>query len=128
MIRRPPRSTRTDTLFPYTTLFRSSFLPGDLLADKRKLLGGKAQNAAKLSQRRLQVAHLLGDQLHLEVGPVQRQRLARAVNDPAPARGNQRQRNAIALGQQIVELLLEDREIAQENGREAWGERGGKNG
>src|SRR3546814_922060 len=26
MIRRPPRSTRTDTLFPYTTLFRSSSL------------------------------------------------------------------------------------------------------
>src|SRR3546814_3135837 len=31
MIRRPPRSTRTDTLFPYTTLFRSGglTLPGD---------------------------------------------------------------------------------------------------
>src|SRR3546814_9579669 len=28
MIRRPPRSTRTDTLFPYTTLFRSP-VPGD---------------------------------------------------------------------------------------------------
>src|SRR3546814_14328698 len=27
MIRPPPRSTRTDTLFPYTTLFRSSDLP-----------------------------------------------------------------------------------------------------
>src|SRR3546814_20039305 len=28
MIRRPPRSTRTDTLFPYTTLFRSNaFVP-----------------------------------------------------------------------------------------------------
>src|SRR3546814_5957614 len=27
MIRRPPRSTRTDTLFPYTTLFRSSDSP-----------------------------------------------------------------------------------------------------
>src|SRR3546814_15986244 len=27
MIRRPPRSTRTDTLFPYTTLFRSRLLP-----------------------------------------------------------------------------------------------------
>src|SRR3546814_6400342 len=25
MIRRPPRSTRTDTLFPYTTLFRSPY-------------------------------------------------------------------------------------------------------
>src|SRR3546814_16011648 len=29
MIRRPPRSTRTDTLFPYTTLFRSPVL-GDI--------------------------------------------------------------------------------------------------
>src|SRR3546814_16308706 len=28
MIRRPPRSTRTDTLFPYTTLFRSEWHPG----------------------------------------------------------------------------------------------------
>src|SRR3546814_2388482 len=27
MIRRPPRSTRTDTLFPYTTLFRSQRAP-----------------------------------------------------------------------------------------------------
>src|SRR3546814_1007415 len=27
MIRRPPRATRTDTLFPYTTLFRSEILP-----------------------------------------------------------------------------------------------------
>src|SRR3546814_18201655 len=35
MIRRPPRSTRTDTLFPYTTLFRSSWreaLPTQWLA------------------------------------------------------------------------------------------------
>src|SRR3546814_17155199 len=29
MIRRPPRSTRTDTLFPYTTLFRSLIGIGD---------------------------------------------------------------------------------------------------
>src|SRR3546814_11434046 len=33
MIRRPPRSTRTDTLFPYTTLFRS-------LHERRIELGG----------------------------------------------------------------------------------------
>src|SRR3546814_14667701 len=31
MIRRPPRSTRTDTLFPYTTLFRS-FLQASTMA------------------------------------------------------------------------------------------------
>src|SRR3546814_10818510 len=34
MIRRPPRSTRTDTLFPYTTLFRSVYLyQGKVTAD-----------------------------------------------------------------------------------------------
>src|SRR3546814_17426426 len=32
MIRRPPRSTRTDTLFPYTTLFRSGL--GELVASR----------------------------------------------------------------------------------------------
>src|SRR3546814_17001236 len=30
MIRRPPRSTRTDTLFPYTTLFRSHAVAAEL--------------------------------------------------------------------------------------------------
>src|SRR3546814_16368368 len=35
MIRRPPRSTRTDTLFPYTTLFRSCHL---LLLENIKVL------------------------------------------------------------------------------------------
>src|SRR3546814_8772422 len=38
MIRIPPRSTRTDTLFPYTTLFRSVHFPvarGDALATDR---------------------------------------------------------------------------------------------
>src|SRR3546814_8379673 len=34
MIRRPPRSTRTDTLFPYTTLFRSASVA---------LVGGRAR-------------------------------------------------------------------------------------
>src|SRR3546814_1677304 len=32
MIRRPPRSTRTDTLFPYTTLFRSDMLTPRFIA------------------------------------------------------------------------------------------------
>src|SRR3546814_1789221 len=35
MIRRPPRSTRTDTLFPYTTLFRS-YLPNEGLDGRRE--------------------------------------------------------------------------------------------
>src|SRR3546814_3041628 len=35
MIRRPPRSTRTDTLFPYTTLFRSACAV--VAGDRRRL-------------------------------------------------------------------------------------------
>src|SRR3546814_457560 len=35
MIRRPPRSTRTDTLFPYTTLFRSADYVGAAIRDRR---------------------------------------------------------------------------------------------
>src|SRR3546814_12834971 len=34
MIRRPPRSTRTDTLFPYTTLFRSQVAKNFLLTNE----------------------------------------------------------------------------------------------
>src|SRR3546814_1027565 len=34
MIRRPPRSTRTDTLFPYTTLFRSTLTHSGLVTVK----------------------------------------------------------------------------------------------
>src|SRR3546814_18794905 len=36
MIRRPPRSTRTDTLFPYTTLFRSFLLDSAGIAGQDK--------------------------------------------------------------------------------------------
>src|SRR3546814_12193100 len=36
MIRRPPRSTRTDTLFPYTTLFRSPDLGGTVHDPQRR--------------------------------------------------------------------------------------------
>src|SRR3546814_8902877 len=38
MIRRPPRSTRTDTLFPYTTLFRSA-----VVADDEGAVGGQGR-------------------------------------------------------------------------------------
>src|SRR3546814_4645463 len=36
MIRRPPRSTRPDTLFPYTTLFRSCRAPSLAAAENRR--------------------------------------------------------------------------------------------
>src|SRR3546814_9899530 len=39
MIRRPPRSTRTDTLFPYTTLFRSPDRPESCASGRRGSAG-----------------------------------------------------------------------------------------
>src|SRR3546814_9293683 len=47
MIRRPPRSTRTDTLFPYTTLFRSCWR-GAVRGNRMKV--GLAIVAAMVSQ------------------------------------------------------------------------------
>src|SRR3546814_15938457 len=50
MIRRPPRSTRTDTLFPYTTLFRSwSWMPDQACPEQVEgsgmtKAGGKGSN------------------------------------------------------------------------------------
>src|SRR3546814_6175976 len=51
MLRRPPRSTRTDTLFPYTTLFRSI---GEILAENRQRprLVGTTQGQARIQQNK----------------------------------------------------------------------------
>src|SRR3546814_2651001 len=38
MIRRPPRSTRTDTRFPYTTLFRSTIVSIDTVGGDRRMV------------------------------------------------------------------------------------------
>src|SRR3546814_18708322 len=76
MIRRPPRSTRTDTLFPYTTLFRSDqrLIIGDRLAvlkrtarpaepaeqrvDMRVAEGGQDQASAQIDDPRVRVPQL----------------------------------------------------------------------
>src|SRR3546814_7645672 len=55
MIRRPPRSTRTDTRFPYTTLFRSSALPARHV-DRRADDGRRWQNRARFREHCLRRA------------------------------------------------------------------------
>src|SRR3546814_11495566 len=76
MIRRPPRSTRTDTLFPYTTLFRSP--------DRR--LG--AGTGRKIGARRAQFGcrHFTHHSLSL-----QRARAALGPRGPAPRLGSDSQ-------------------------------------
>src|SRR3546814_13581381 len=76
MIRRPPRSTRTDTLFPYTTLFRSRELVEQRL-DDRRLAGaaraGQQHVVGRLSRHALlRVLHergclALDDKQHIEL-------------------------------------------------------------
>src|SRR3546814_14009138 len=63
MIRRPPRSTRTDTLFPYTTLFRSA-------GATRRLEGvaDREDPCAQVPRLGREVAHRLPGSLRVEVG------------------------------------------------------------
>src|SRR3546814_8373489 len=58
MIRRPPRSTRTDTLFPYTTLFRSR-AAGDQPRMRDIGFGQRAQHAG-LAAHGLAAVHVRG--------------------------------------------------------------------
>src|SRR3546814_13448863 len=73
MIRRPPRSTRTDTLFPYTTLFRSFEMAGeepqvgidvefgaDQALSERAALAGDLRDAVEHQHRRQRQARVAG--------------------------------------------------------------------
>src|SRR3546814_20043519 len=81
MIRRPPRSTRTDTLFPYTTLFRSE--PAEIFGphhvreaddgvERRAQLMAHMGEEARLADARLDGALLLAGVLVGEVRKVAR--------------------------------------------------------
>src|SRR3546814_15580762 len=63
MLRRPPRSTRTDTFFPYTTLFRSVLA----LQDAALVLPGDGRAGLHLGPRNLGVAAAAGAALGDEV-------------------------------------------------------------
>src|SRR3546814_3617504 len=65
MIRRPPRSTRTDTLFPYTTLFRSH-------ADGQAVLRVAPQAGAQVILAAVVGRQVLGGDRGIELhGPVE---------------------------------------------------------
>src|SRR3546814_3454021 len=61
MIRRPPRSTRTDTLFPYTTLFRSG--AADMLRSERYAGLFRVDRAAHALEHDRFLAEQIGDEL-----------------------------------------------------------------
>src|SRR3546814_6955034 len=61
MIRRPTRSTRTDTLFPYTTLFRAQLTGGDKAALPlyQRILALQPENTGALEGREDALGELL---------------------------------------------------------------------
>src|SRR3546814_1169482 len=61
MIRRPPRSTRTDTLFPYTTLFRSVRQGGQCAAKAVMCRRSPSQQSSHRDQSALPVVVECGD-------------------------------------------------------------------
>src|SRR3546814_3088482 len=78
MIRRPPRSTRTDTLFPYTTLFRSRARARARFADRagpagllrrrrrpRRAVNAAAADSDRLTRFLLDRAGVRGVRVHL---------------------------------------------------------------
>src|SRR3546814_9899213 len=79
MIRRPPRSTRTDTLFPYTTLFRSR-VDGDRAPVEHAEIPWIDQRAL---QRRRRVAALVAERAEVDAaGELVEQRRAPHVALP----------------------------------------------
>src|SRR3546814_18358753 len=96
MLRRPPRSTRTDTLFPYTTLFRSPRNLAALADDGRHVSiafqrGAKAEvDVSQVMRRRLTLTGstlrarsadfkaALADEIHRTVWPRLAEEIGRA--------------------------------------------------
>src|SRR3546814_502440 len=111
MIRRPPRSTRTDTLFPYTTLFRSV---GELLGLGRF---GHVVPAIEVGTHRLRVE--VGSVLELHT-VLEGERVGQAVLAGLPGLRQQRSRVGRArLGaDQTLEDLPRDAEALAVGGEE----------
>src|SRR3546814_15816966 len=65
MIRRPPRSTRTDTLFPYTTLFRSVFCSTVICKTDVNLVN--SERATTMTTRAIQRAEGLASRVYQEI-------------------------------------------------------------
>src|SRR3546814_2896841 len=120
MIRRPPRSTLTDTLFPYTTLFRSCGLlhlvdrivhRGDQVGDRAAIERGQegaAHRLQHLARDRVGVMLALDDLLNMVGDPFT------ALHQPCERFGTRRERRGVAF-EQLKEVA--DRKSTRLNSR-----------
>src|SRR3546814_7569192 len=99
MIRRPPRSTRTDTLFPYTTLFRSRIVGGRVLFNGEDIAGYGDDRMRRIRGRK--IAMIFQDPL-MTLNPVLRldtQMIEAIQAQEAVSRAEALRRARAALGQ-----------------------------
>src|SRR3546814_20505768 len=116
MIRRPPRSTRTDTLFPYTTLFRSlrpdEGVEGDVDFLSVKLFGEIEEMRFEQFLRRIEA------RTDAEIGG--------ALQDAAVWEAAGNRVDAVARSQILTHFQIGGREAQEEIGRESCRERVGQ--
>ena len=84
---------------------------GDVAFDPVAFVRRQPQDLCQRIERNHDVLHPVGNDVDAKHRPVQRQRLAVAVDNPPPTRRDQRQVNSVAFGLKRVALILEDREI-----------------
>src|SRR3546814_5675623 len=113
MIRRPPRSTRTDTLFPYTTLFRS-VAGASIAADNmqagtfRALLNNAVVGVSVGYEKKLQLvgvgyrAAAAGRKVNLSVG------FSPPIEYPVPEIGRAHVSTPVTNANLVCRLLLEN--------------------
>src|SRR3546814_5020230 len=77
MLRRPPRSTRTDTLFPYTTLFRSN--DRSIFSSIGHVLTGAGQSLLCQAVRMERIQGVLVSLLHTQAAAI----VKRVPEDPS---------------------------------------------
>src|SRR3546814_8463311 len=103
MRRRPPRSTRTDTLFPYTTLFRAFPFPSRRHSMTRKTLN-IAIAAALLGTLALAGCKKDQDEAAMTTPPATTEPVPAPQPEPAPAPASPASVTAVHLGTPIGEI------------------------
>src|SRR3546814_19879968 len=108
MIRRPPRSTLIDTLFPYTTLFRSGAEPGHAIVDLCAGGGGKT----------LAIASLTGNDADILACDTNRARLQQLPPRAERAGATRLEPRLPTPGQEPAMLEAAERPVGEERGQQ----------
>src|SRR3546814_13161241 len=101
MIRQPPRATRTDTLFPYTTLFRSQQTPIARRVVERRALARDALRSADLHPEARVLHELEQETEGLLLDPGAGVDAPPVIDDQGPGQPAQEDRKSVVEGKSV---------------------------